>query len=774
MVSIYFTYFILFFWVLMPATHFKQPTSTIIEDNQGNLIGARIANDEQWRFPQNDSIPKKFKTAILEFEDKNFYYHPGIDALALVRAAYQDIRAGKIISGGSTLTMQVVRLSRHGKSRSFFEKFLEILLALRLDFSYSKDKILSLYASNAPFGGNVVGLDAAAWRYYGRSPLQLSWAESATLAVLPNAPALIFPGKNHEKLLKKRNRLLYCLYRDGKIDSLTLVVSKAEPLPGKPLPLPSLAPQLLTRIAKKKSGQRIRTTIDPFLQSKTVNIIQRHYNKLKYNHIYNAAAIIIDVETGNVLTYVGNTSCPGNVHSNNVDIIMAPRSTGSILKPILYTAAMNDGLILPNTLLPDIPTNIAGYNPQNYTRKYSGAVHASQALSHSLNVPAVRLLRNYGVERFHDLLQKLQFTTITQPAEHYGLSLILGGAEATLWDLTGVYASFSRTLNHFVRYNGKYNLNDYRKNNLYFGTSLPKKKLEDFNILSAASIYFTYKALVNVNRPQEEVNWQFFENMGKVAWKTGTSFGNRDAWAIGTTPRYVVGVWVGNANGEGRPGLTGVGAAAPILFDIFDILPAPESWFDPPYDEMVKIPICRKSGMRATDICEPVDTVWIPASGLKTPPCKYHRLIHLDATGTYRVTDACENVDKMQHRSWFVLPPVEEWYYKSTDPTYVKLPPLKPGCSGIENNPMEIIYPEKNAIIYIPKELTGKRGKVVFKVAHRQSGIQIFWHIDNHYVGMTYGINEMGLYIAEGKHILTIVDEQGNTESVKFEVRGKK
>jgi len=774
MFSIYFTYLLLFVWIFFPATRFHQPTSTVIEDNQGNLLGARIADDGQWRFPENEKVPTKFKSCIIQFEDKNFYYHPGVDFLALIRAGYQDVKAHKVVSGGSTLTMQVVRLTRSNYPRSFFEKSIEILLSFRLELFHSKDEILAMYASHAPFGGNVVGLDAAAWRYYGRSPFQLSWAETATLAVLPNAPSLIFPGKNHQKLLEKRNRLLHKLFQQEIIDSLTLVTALEEPLPGKPLPLPDDAQQLLTRISKEKKGQRVRTTIDNFLQTKTVNIVQRHYNQLKYNHIYNIAAIIIEVETGNVLAYVGNTKSKKHNHGNDVDIIMAPRSTGSILKPILYAAAMNDGLILPNTLLPDIPTNISGYNPQNYNHKYCGAVHASEALSHSLNVPAVHLLNKYGVEQFHNLLQKLQFTTITQPANHYGLSLILGGAEATLWDLTSVYASFSRTLNHFAKYNGKYNLNDYRKNNLLFENPIPDDKIEDFNMLSAASIYFTFQALTQVNRPAEDANWQFFGGNKKVAWKTGTSFGNRDAWAIGTTTRYVVGVWVGNADGEGRPGLTGIGAAAPVLFDIFDVLPAPDDWFEPPYDEMEKVPICRKSGMRATQICHPVDTVWIPASGLKTPPCNYHRLIHLDRTGTYQVTDACETPDKMKHVSWFVLPPVEEWYYRSINPTYLKLPPFKTGCNTNTTNPMEIIYPEKNAVIYIPKEITGKRGKVIFKIAHRQPGVQIFWHIDNKYMGTTNGINEMGFKLAEGKHILTVVDEMGNSVSAPFTITGKK
>ncbi len=773
MFGIYFTYLLLFIWIFFPSTHFHQPTSTVIEDNQGNLLGARIADDGQWRFPENEKVATKFKSCIIQFEDKNFYYHPGVDILSLIRAGYQDIKAKKIVSGGSTLTMQVVRLSRSNHQRSFLEKSIEILLSLRLELFHSKDEILSMYASHAPFGGNVVGLDAASWRYYGKSPSQLSWAETATLAVLPNAPSLIFPGKNHQKLLTKRNHLLNKLYKKGIIDSLTFVVSLAEPLPDKPLPLPDNAPHLLTRITKEKQGQCIRTTIDLFLQKKTIDIVQKHYNQLKYNHINNIASIIIEVETGNVLAYVGNTKSKNHNHSNDVDIIMAPRSTGSILKPILYAAAINDGLILPNTLLPDIPTNIAGYNPENYNHQYSGAVHASEALSHSLNVPAVYLLRQYGVEKFHNLLQQLQFTTITQPANHYGLSLILGGAEATLWDLTSIYAGFSRTLNHFAKYDGKYNLNDYRKNNLFFEKNIPDEKIEDFNRLSAASIYFTYQALTQVNRPPEEANWEFFGNNKKVAWKTGTSYGNRDAWAIGTTTRYVVGIWVGNADGEGRPDLTGIGTAAPILFDIFDILPTPDSWFESPYDEMVKVPICRQSGMRATQICQPVDTVWIPASGLKTSPCPYHRLIHLDQTGSYQVTDACESPDKMQHVSWFVLPPIEEWYYKSTNLTYLKLPPFKKDCNTSTTNPMEVIYPEKDAIIYIPKEFSGKKGKIIFKIAHRQSETQIFWHIDNQYMGTTAGINEMGFEIAEGKHTLTVVDELGNSITTPFTITDK-
>lgn len=648
-----------------------------------------------------------------------------------------------------------------------------MILATRLEISYSKEEILALYASNAPFGGNVVGLDAAAWRYYGRNPNQLSWAETTTLAVLPNAPSLIFPGKNHAKLLIKRNKLLDKLYKKNIIDSITCFISKEELLPQKPLRLPNIAPHLLNLITKTANGKRTKTTIDRFLQKKINKIIENHHASLKFNEVHNAAAIIIEVETGNVLTYVGNTSSPDNKHSNKVDVIQAPRSTGSILKPILYASMLNEGEILPNTLVEDIPTKIAGYSPKNYDEQYSGAVPAKKALARSLNVPAVRMLQKHGVERFHYLLQKLNLSSVNKPSNHYGLSIILGGAEGTLWDISSIYANFSRTINHFGKYNGKYNLNDYRKPNFLFDPPTLEEKMEDFNTLSAASTYLTYEAMTQVNRPENEANWEYFSGNNKIAWKTGTSFGNRDAWAVGTTPKYVVGVWVGNADGEGRPGLTGVGAAAPILFDIFNLLPN-DNWFTPPYDELKKVPICAKSGMRASNICEPIDSLYIPLSGLKTEPCKYHQLIHLNKTGVYRVNSHCEDVNNMLHKSWFVLPPVQEWYYKSKDPTYSKLPPFRDDCTAGETLPLELIYPQRNALIYIPMELDGTKGKVIFEAAHRKSSSTIFWHIDNNYIGSTKTIHQLGVNIGTGTHILTLVDEDGNSIEQPFEIRGKK
>ncbi len=764
----------IWFWFCLPAPLFKNKTSTVLEDKDGNLLAARIADDKQWRFPQNKNVPIKFIASIIQFEDRAFFAHKGFDPAAFTRAIYQNIKAKKIVSGGSTLSMQVIRLSRKGKNRSFFEKCIEIILATRLELTYSKYEILSLYASNAPFGGNVVGIDAASWRYFGRDVSKLSWAEAATLAILPNAPSLIYPGKNQDRLKDKRNRLLDQLFKAKIIDKETCELSKEEPLPGKPHTLPQIAPHLLQRIAQEGyNGERVTSTIDGHLQERVNEIVENHHKILKANEIHNACAIVLDVNSGNVLAYVGNTDNTGKPeYQSDVDVINAPRSTGSILKPFLFASMLNDGEMLATTLIPDIPTQIAGYAPQNYNQTFDGAVPAKRALARSLNIPAVRMLQNYGIEKFNYNLKKIGMTTLKFTPDHYGLSIILGGAEGKLWDIVGMYASMARTLNHYTTYNGKYDKNDFHPP--YYSSKKTKDvDLGNTTILDAASIYLTFEAMVEVSRPDEDAGWRQYTSANKVAWKTGTSFGYRDGWAIGVTPNYVVGVWVGNSDGEGRPGLVGIQTAAPILFDIFSVLKQ-SKWFSTPYDEMERVAICHQSGCRSTEICEPIDTAWIQKSGLRSEPCKYHRLIHLDASGKYRVNSNCEDVNKMQHRSWFVLPPAMEWYYKSKNPSYEELPMLRSDCETSGLIAMEIIYPKQFSKIYVPVELDGTMGKTIFQVAHRKANALIYWHLDGVYIGSTQTVHQMGLSPDEGIHTLTLVDEEGESIVQQFEIVSKK
>lgn len=765
-------------YLLVPRPLFPVSYSTLLYSAEGNLLGARIATDGQWRFPATDTLPDKFATCLLTYEDKRFYLHPGIDPAALGRAVLLNVRSGKVISGGSTLTMQLARIARGNRNRTLYEKAIETSWALFLETCYSKKEILGLYAAHAPFGGNVVGVETAAWRYFGRSTAQLSWAESATLAVLPNSPALIHPGRNRSRLEEKRNRLLATLQREGVIDEIEYELSCLEPLPEAPLPLPDDAPHLLERLAAETPGTRITTSVQQMLQRRTQELVNRYALEYSSNHIHNLSAIVADVETGEVLAYAGNASFRSDARKGNqVDIITAPRSTGSILKPFLYAAMLHDGLLLPSTLVSDVPLNINGFSPQNYNKTFYGAVPAHRAIERSLNVPLVRMLVQYNTGRFMSLLKQYGMTTLRFSEDHYGASLILGGAEGTLWDLSGMYASMARVLSHYRTYNGRYLPADIRPLTPYPAVpvtdpvrSIADPRLTDKPQLSAASLWFTFEAMSALNRPEEEADWQQFNSMKQIAWKTGTSYGGRDAWAIGVTPRYVVGVWAGNASGEGRAGLTGVGNAAPVLFDLFSLLPG-GSWFDSPLDELEPMAVCRLSGQKASAICQTVDTLSMPSSGAGTPLCPYHRLVHLSADGRYRVNSSCESVDRMITRSWFVLPPAQEYYYQNYHIDYAPLPPVKPGCEQDQSRQIELIYPEHNAILYLPKGFSGKSEQFIFKAAHARPDATLYWHIDGTYAGETSGQHQIACAPGPGKHLLTLTDDDGNQRKILFEVK---
>lgn len=764
------------FWFCLPQPLFHAPTSFVIEDNKGELLGATIASDGQWRFPLNDSIPEKFKACIITFEDKRFYSHPGVDILALARAVRQNVRASKTISGGSTLTMQVIRLSRN-KKRDFIQKFIESILAVRLELACSKNEILALYAANAPFGGNIVGLDAAAWRYYGRSADKLSWGEMAALAVLPNAPALVYPGKNKTALLRKRNALLEKLLAQQRIDSNTYQLSLLESLPDEPKPLPHLAPHLLQRF-KQEAGKNVatvtRTTINGNMQRNVTRIIEQYHSIYKGNGINNACALVLDVETGNTLAYVGNVYHPENADlQSHVDVIKSARSPGSTLKPLLYSCMLNDGLLLPEMLVPDIPTQIGGYTPQNFDREYDGAVPAAQALSRSLNVPAVRMLRDYKYPRFYNVLKKVGISTLNRPADNYGLSLILGGGEVTPWDMAGLYAGMARALNHEKKNKGKIFASDFHPpvyvKDVNKKQNPPKSVI---NYLDPVSIWYMFQSMEEVMRPGEEGLWKQFSSSQRIAWKTGTSFGFRDAWAIGVTPKLAIAVWVGNATGEGRPGLTGVQTAAPIMFDILKTLPASQ-WFAEP-SGVVKTAVCHQSGFRANMDCTDIDSVRVSPAGEKAPLCPYHIIIHLDPDTQYRVNGDCMLPSAMLQKSWFILPPVMEWYYKQKYFDYKPVPAYRSDCA-VEGNyrSMELVYPGPGAKIYVPIEISGERGKAVFTAAHQKTESRIFWHLDNDYLGTTSHFHQMALSPAAGKHTITLVDDAGERLVRQFEVLEK-
>lgn len=750
-----FAVFLIWFWFFsLPRPLFDTPTSTVLFSDDHQLLGGTIARDGQWRFAENDSVPKKFAVCVQQFEDTYFSYHPGVNPVAIARAISQNIQLGKVVSGGSTLTMQTIRLAKKNPKRTYWEKLIEMLQALRLELTYSKQSILLKYASHAPFGGNVVGLDAASWRYFGKLSHQLSWGESATLAVLPNAPALIYPGKNHEKLQQKRNALLFKLWRNKIITEEDYQLAILEDLPEKPNGLPQKSYHLLQSLNKKYPGERLHSTIDVNLQNQLNTIAFRHHQKLKAQEIHNLAVLVIEVESGDVKGYIGNSD-GDNQHSNHVDIIQAPRSSGSILKPFLYEKMLQDGALLPQMLLNDTPSDIT----ENYDKQYDGAVPADQALARSLNIPAIDMLKRYGVEKFYHQLKKVGFTTYKQTPDHYGLSLIVGGGEVNLWDLGQAYRNMVYHLNHPEEESFNQILRVSHRDKVGMKTQSP------FQVQAA---FLTLEALQKVVRPEAERGWHMF-GRNTIAWKTGTSHGFKDAWAVGMTPEYVVAVWAGNADGDGRPGIIGVKAAAPILFDIFNRLRTEKKFNEPKMGWSV-VKVCSQSGYKAAPNCPETKNIKVPKLGENQDACIYHQKIHLDELGLYRVSSDCYAVNQMQSKSWFVLPAIQEWYFRRKNPWYQKLPAYHPDCEQNNSLPFAIIYPKNFTRILLPVDMKSEKQKVVFSLAHRNPEQKVFWYLDGSYIATSQHTHQVALQPEQGKHWLVLSDENGNQLSKSFTI----
>ena len=408
-------------------------------------------------------------------------------------------------------------------------------------------------------------------------------------------------------------------------------------------------------------------------------------------------------------------------------------------------------------MIPDIPTTLSGYRPENFHEEYDGVVTAKRALVRSLNIPMVYMLQGYGLEKFHFQLQKLGFKSINQPPDHYGLPLILGGAEASLWDITNNYTCMARMLGHFYEYDGQYDAKDFRSPNYLFHSrnyKPAKKALQDEPpFLSAGATWFTFDAMQEVQRPNSEGTWQDFHSERQIAWKTGTSFGFRDAWAVGVTPKYAVGR-MGGQCGWGRSARASwCTRCRPYSFEIFQQLDAWDNsqpqWFEPPFDEFIPISVCKQSGYRALKHC-PKDTISFPKAGRQVRACPYHQIVHLDRDRSWQVNSDCEAPEDMVHLPWFILPPVEEFYYQSKNPNYRTLPPFRSDCQNTQVNTsqttMQLIYPKHPTQIYVPIDLDGAASRTVFSVAHRNPEATIHWHIDQDFIGKYTGFSSKGIY----------------------------
>ncbi|MBK9107810.1 MAG: penicillin-binding protein 1C [Saprospiraceae bacterium] len=762
--------------VAAPELLQRQHYARVVYDSSNQLLGARLSRDGQWRFSPVDDLPDRYMTCLKQYEDKRFDLHLGIDPIAIGRAIYLNLKRGEISSGGSTITMQLARLLCKHKNRSLWNKLIECWYAVGLELNYSKKNILCYYASFAPYGGNVVGLDAALWRYFQRNHRELSWAEAALLAVLPNQPSWLHLQRNRHLLFDKRNRLLHELLKKAYINANELELALQEPLPETLHLIPQHSQGLLDDLINNYPHQyRFYTSIDLNLQLQLQEIIRPHAKLFRGNEIHNLAVLVVDNNTGKVLSYIPNSQNKDDTILNQqVNNIHSLRSSGSILKPLLYAAAIEKGIVHAGKLMEDIPTTYGNFSPQNFTKSYYGAVTARDALQQSLNIPAVRLLKEYGLSGFHDKLQNLGFTSFKKPSDHYGLSLILGGGEVSVWELAKVYSNLA------FQYNQYHAESDRRK--WKFRKDLSLLKTDESNlwdveyreVLKIPAIFQMFDLMKGAPDLWNELPFDRLNIAKEISWKTGTSFGFKDAWCVGISPDITLVVWIGNSNGLGRPGLIGVHTAAPLLFDLAAHLKMSANW-KRPIDIMYPNIVCLHSGMEKSMYCKDLDTVWTVHQATSFGLCKYHKQFYLDKSKRYRVTKACD--PEAQADLFFVLSPIMEYFYKQHHLSYASLPPWREDCQNSDaykDKELEIIYPMQSSSIYIPVDLDLAKNQIIFKATHKNPEARLFWFLDDAFLGTTLNSHTLQTSLRMGQHRLMISDDRGQTASITFQSRHSK
>lgn len=738
------------------SQHLSRDYSQVILAKDSTFLRVFLNKDEQWCLPPqlNPEIPKKLEKAALTYEDQYFYAHLGVNPIALSRAAYLNIKHGRVVSGGSTITMQLARMIRD-KPRTIWQKITEIFLAIKIETRYSKKEILKEYLDHAPYGSNVRGYLAASYRFFDKEPSQLSWAEAATLAVLPNAPGIIFPSKNQDELRNKRNGLLLKLLEKELIDQETFELALLESVPSRIIAFPLSAPHLTEQIHRENQLSIVRTTIDQTIQYETNFFVKQHSAQMRQMGVANACALVVNNKTGEVASYVGSQDFDDLEEEGRVDGILASRSPGSILKPFLYALAIDDGLILPQTLIKDVPTYFSSFSPSNASEQFSGIVPASKALIYSLNIPAVRLLNAYGVHKFYNVLEAAGIRTLFRSADDYGLPLILGGSEVTPWDMAKLYS-------------GMANGGNFRDITYLVGAELGYEQ----SLLSPGASFLILDEMKELIRPGLEFYWKKYGNQRPIAWKTGTSFGHKDAWAVGATPDWTIIVWVGNFDGQSNKNLSGMRSAGPLLFNILNVLPKPEeeSWFEADEGDFVTVKTCKETGFYAGEYCpEPIDTS-APKNMKPIKICPFHQSFLVDEKQDQAVCSHCWSGRQIA-KDYLSYPPDVSYYVRKNGGIIHQVPQHNPSCpTRQDHDVVRIIYPLNQANIFVTKDFDGTYQPVVSRVASRFPDREIFWYLDESFLGSTIDKLTLPLKLKAGDHTLTVMDTEGNRDRVKFSV----
>lgn len=729
--------------------------STQIIAADGTTLHAFLSKDDKWRmYAQASEITPLLRKTLIYKEDRYFYFHPGINPFAMLRAAINNIFTGRRTSGASTITMQVVRLLEPER-RTYLNKLKESFRAVQLELHYSKEEILQFYLNLVPYGGNIEGIKAASLLYFGKAPQLLSLAEITALTIIPNRPSSLRPGTRNDALKLARNEWLKRFENDHLFEKTLTEDAKEEPLKVRRLAAPALAPHFALRLKKDFPGQPvIQTNLKAQLQHQIETQVKNSVNRLQAMNIHNAAVLVVNNETMAVEAYVGSADFTNPFDGGQVDGIRAVRSPGSTLKPLLYATAFDKGIITPKSVLNDVPSNFGGYEPENFDQHFNGAVTTEFALANSLNIPAVKVLKEISTPVLIDKLKKSGFKTIDRQSKDLGLSMILGGCGVTLEELTRLFAAFANE--------GELRHLSYQK--------AGEKPGKGNAIISKEASYLITNILTQITRPDLPTNFDNTYHLPKIAWKTGTSYGKRDAWSIGYNRRYTVGVWVGNFSGEGVPELSGANIATPLLFSIFNALDynSPKGWYKIPENISMR-KVCAASGDIPSDFCDHqiTDDYIMGVSAYRK--CQHMRWVFTDVPGKISYCTYCLPEDGYEKRAYPNLAPELVSYYELQKLPYQKLPPHNPACSRVfhEGAPL-IVSPNEGSEYYIRKD----EPQQIQLACQTASDVQeVFWYVNDKL--FKKALPHEGIFISPplGRVKISCSDDKGRNSNIWITVK---
>ncbi|HEY6899337.1 MAG TPA: penicillin-binding protein 1C [Puia sp.] len=745
--------------------------STIVTDDKGEVVHAFLTRDQQWRMKTElGEISPLLRKTIVEKEDRYFYYHWGVNPFAMGRAFVKNILRMRRTSGASTITMQVAR-SLEPKGRTYWNKFFEMFRAYQLEWKYSKDEILQLYLNKVPYGGNIQGVKSASILYFKKNPDHLSLAEITALSIIPNRPSSLVMGRNNDKIIGERNKWLRRWAAEGVFSSHEIADALAEPLTATRGVVPSYIPHLAWKL-KKQGGPIVHTTIEMNKQWKIEKLVKDYSRTLALKNIRNAAVIVIDNATHRVVSYVGSADFRDSTDGGQVNGAAAIRQPGSTLKPLLYGLCIDAGLLTPKMTITDVPVNYEGYAPENYDKQFNGYVTMEYALEHSLNIPAVKSLKMLGKEKLIGKLSDCDFLQVRRDQRKLGLSMILGGCGTTLEEMTGLYSIFA-------------NEGRYVKPKLVWdsagavGPGAPGAgagavdagaRAKGKAILSPAATFMINETLSKVYRPDFPINWESTVHLPKIAWKTGTSYGRRDAWSIGYNRRYTVGIWVGNFSGLGIPELSGANVATPLLFTVFNTIDYDDdaAWFRQPADCDARM-VCTETGLPPNDFCQhPVMDYFIP---LVSPAkkCDNKEEIFVSADEKISYCRVCLPAAGYKRKLYPVVPPEMKEYFEANHIAYQKIPVHNPGCEKVFREGAPMVTSPSNGSEYLinkkdpePLQLRCKVGNDVGKV---------YWYINDKFYRAGEAGSRQFFVPAEGPVKVSCTDDKGRNRDVWIRVR---